>query len=634
MLLVAWAHAATLAEAEAQLFQAELLRLPPAAFDAFAADPDPIVRARAARGLAQLRVANERIVDLAADPDPRVRRAAAFALGQTPATASAIMERWGVEADPEAREALARSLGRQGGPEAIPVLVDALGKDARWLDRFQGGLAAAAAEALGRMGIRKVEGATGDPVVSALLDRIEFPVGQTRRSAAWALARMGITRLSSENAARLQEAAEGDGETLVRAWLVRAAAVAVPDDAWYERMARDPAPAVRIAVARAIGKHRCAGSALQDLMDDPLLAVRLEAMAASAECRRVELVGLGISFASADPVERAAALKALARRHELEVPIAGYATAEFPIQVRVAAVEATTDRKRLMDWALRAEDPRVRSAAAGVLMEDPRAAEVLDLLAAKDPLIAQAAADAVREKPDPLTERPLLDLLARRELPRAVAVSAFRALSAVYATGRLPRPGPDAANVVRQRWLALPELAEEAAQLAGVLRLELPTAAHADRRIPSLAEVRRIRGARVYTSRGELRLTLLPEEAPLTVWNFATLAESGYFDGLVFHRVVPDFVIQTGDPRGDGWGGPGWEIPDELGPEHYDAGTVGMALSGPDTGGSQWFITLSPQPHLDGTYPIFARLVQGMYVAQAIEVGDRIERVEVERIGA
>ena len=114
------------------------------------------------------------------------------------------------------------------------------------------------------------------------------------------------------------------------------------------------------------------------------------------------------------------------------------------------------------------------------------------------------------------------------------------------------------------------------------------------------------------------------------MWSFATLAEEGYFDQLNWHRVVPDFVVQTGDPRGDGMGGPGYTIPDEINPVSYDAGVVGMALSGPDTGGSQWFITLSPQPHLDGTYTVFGRVVRGQHILSRLREGDRIERLTIE----
>jgi len=140
-----------------------------------------------------------------------------------------------------------------------------------------------------------------------------------------------------------------------------------------------------------------------------------------------------------------------------------------------------------------------------------------------------------------------------------------------------------------------------------------------------------VRSARVRTSKGEFIVQLLAADAPVTVANFVTLAERGYFNNLRVHRVVPDFVVQDGDPRGDGNGGPGWSIPDEPSPHTYSEGTVGMALSGPDTGGSQWFVTLSPQPHLDDTYPILGRVSRGMHVVHALQPLDRIERVRIER---
>jgi cyclophilin family peptidyl-prolyl cis-trans isomerase len=113
-------------------------------------------------------------------------------------------------------------------------------------------------------------------------------------------------------------------------------------------------------------------------------------------------------------------------------------------------------------------------------------------------------------------------------------------------------------------------------------------------------------------------------DAPLTVANFLSLAKSGYYRNTRFHRVVPNFVIQDGDPADTGNGGPGYSIRDEFNPRRYDRGMVGMALSGPDTGGSQYFITHSPQPHLDGHYTIFGRVVGGMSVVDAILQYDRI----------
>ena len=124
-------------------------------------------------------------------------------------------------------------------------------------------------------------------------------------------------------------------------------------------------------------------------------------------------------------------------------------------------------------------------------------------------------------------------------------------------------------------------------------------------------------------------LVLDASSAPLTVHNFVTLARRGYFDGQRFHRVVPNFVAQAGDPRGDGSGGPGYAIRDEMNRRRYLRGTLGMALSGPDTGGSQFFITHSPQPHLDGGYTVFGQVRSGADVLDRIVQGDPIVHVSV-----
>jgi len=132
------------------------------------------------------------------------------------------------------------------------------------------------------------------------------------------------------------------------------------------------------------------------------------------------------------------------------------------------------------------------------------------------------------------------------------------------------------------------------------------------------------------TQKGNFTIEFLPEDAPLTVDNFVKLARSGYFNGLEVHRVVPNFVMQDGDPRGDGNGGPGWSIRCEVNMVGYDRGAVGMALSGKDTGGSQWFVTHSPQPHLDGGYTVFGRVNEkDMAVVDKIVRGDKIVSVRI-----
>ena len=133
--------------------------------------------------------------------------------------------------------------------------------------------------------------------------------------------------------------------------------------------------------------------------------------------------------------------------------------------------------------------------------------------------------------------------------------------------------------------------------------------------------------AYIQTRAGTIQLELNMVDAPLTTLAFIELARSGFFNGLKVHRLIPNFVIQAGDPRGDGEGGPGYSIRDELSPLPFVRGTLGMALGGKDTGGSQFFITLSPQPHLDGLYAVFGRVVGGWEVLDQVALGDVIERV-------
>jgi cyclophilin family peptidyl-prolyl cis-trans isomerase/HEAT repeat protein len=135
--------------------------------------------------------------------------------------------------------------------------------------------------------------------------------------------------------------------------------------------------------------------------------------------------------------------------------------------------------------------------------------------------------------------------------------------------------------------------------------------------------------ATVVSTKGAFTIEFLPEDATLNVDNFIQLAKKGYFNGQTVPRVVPNFVVQTGDPRGDQNGGPGYTIRCEINEVPYERAAVGMALSGKDTGGSQWFVTHSPQPHLDGGYTVFGRVIRGMEVVDQIARGDRIVKVVV-----
>jgi len=136
----------------------------------------------------------------------------------------------------------------------------------------------------------------------------------------------------------------------------------------------------------------------------------------------------------------------------------------------------------------------------------------------------------------------------------------------------------------------------------------------------------------IQTDKGEIRIELHADKTPLTVANFVNLADRGYYDGIIFHRVIANFMIQGGDPTGTGTGGPGYRFEDEFVKElrHDGPGVLSMANSGPGTNGSQFFITHSAQPHLDGKHAVFGRVVSGQDVVNRIAKGDTMNKVVIE----
>ena len=135
----------------------------------------------------------------------------------------------------------------------------------------------------------------------------------------------------------------------------------------------------------------------------------------------------------------------------------------------------------------------------------------------------------------------------------------------------------------------------------------------------------------IETNRGGVALELYPEHAPKTVNNFVFLARDGFYDGILFHRVISNFMIQGGDPTGTGRGGPGYQFEDEVAknPLKHETCVISMANAGPNTNGSQFFITHSPQPHLNGMHTVFGRVVEGQEVVNAIQQGDKMVKVAV-----
>lgn len=136
----------------------------------------------------------------------------------------------------------------------------------------------------------------------------------------------------------------------------------------------------------------------------------------------------------------------------------------------------------------------------------------------------------------------------------------------------------------------------------------------------------------IETTRGNIELDLFPARAPKTVNNFVFLTRQGFYDGVSFHRVISNFMIQGGDPTGTGRGGPGYQFEDETkgNPLKHEKGVISMANAGPNTNGSQFFITHSPQPHLDGRHTVFGKVVKGQDVVDAIRQGDKMVKVTVK----
>ncbi len=606
--------------------------------NAAAGAPDLLVRERAALAAGRLRHedAAALLTRLLSDCEPRVRRAAAFAGGLAAERRLVPVLRLALDdPDPETADAAATALGRIGGAEAEEALRAVLGAAT--------GPATAAAAALQR---------SKDPEVVPLLARAALSSdARTRRMAAWALSRS--PRPGGEPALRRLLR---DGDPEVAAWAARGLGLLGDTEAApaLSELALGPAPGPAIQALLAL-ERLAAGGVARELAREAGLAryadphpgiavAALTLLRGSADAADVrELLarvaasggrrgGVALASLAAGDAERAFALA---------FPPGGAA----PLDLRLGAAEALPllAAERAGPWL----EALLGDPASRVRMEAvshfPR-----PLVSRALPLLARALADA-----DGAVRAAALDVSAPFAAgtggDAALAAawrSAFDALvasgeadlvaSALDAAASLPEGGRELLAAHRD---AADDLARERARR--LLRERFGEAPHGSPRSVatrlSAADYRRlaerVEGPRlrvlVETTRGTFEAGLFPGAAPMTVESFVSLARAGFFDGTTIHRVVPDFVVQAGDPRGDGTGGPGYAIRDELNPIPYERGRIGMALSGPDTGGSQWFVALSRQPHLDGGYTVFGEVAAGMEVVDRIEQNDRILSVRV-----
>ncbi len=618
--------------------------------------PSAAVRRQAA--LAAGRVGDPAAVDLLvpalADSDQSVQGAAAFSLGMlkdahaVQPLVAAIRAVPVAEQGPPQMEAVT-ALAKIGGDEGAQALRELLGNGTTAGVATPPAASAALLEAW-RLGERAP--------LQALMGYVDDPDPAVRWHVLYSLARLRTARGLPQLLNALQ-----DRDPFVRSVAVRGVSRALADSARLDPagLANRIRPLLaerdahlRINALRALATFRdgAFAGAVVPLLNDPEINVAVQAEttlgvlggSAAVEALRGRL-------SSAVFAVRRQAVIALAQADSSSgVTAAATLAGDADWRWRSVAAEAfgaAKDRGRL-EAQLADADGRVVAQALQALQRIvpdsdaslvPRARE---LLANADPAVRSVAADLLARHPDVADIDRLVQAYSRAggdpfNDARLSAVSALAAIAGASADGRLRVASRFVAAVPRAddylvRRLAadrLPDAAEAWGPAAPIAtgRTEADYRDVARRYLLPALTGQPLPQVKIETDRGTLVVELLSAEAPLTVAAFLSLVERRYFDGSRWHRVVPNFVVQDGDPRGDGWGGPGFVLRDEVNPTRYETGTMGMALSGPDTGGSQFFITHSAQPHLDGTYTVFGRVISGLTVLAAIAQGDRIRSV-------
>ena len=616
-------------------------------------DAAPRIRRRAALAIGRVRLA-EGVAALTpllqGDGDPEVRQMAAFAMGligdrsASPPLLAAL-----ADTDPMIQGRAAEALGLLDEKEAAAPIAAMVAAqiDAgvfRALTPDDLGYPKASGAEAARLGLYAiVRLGTYDALAGAVLEK-DGRVRSRWWPVAYALQRIGDPRA----APALLELLKGEGQ-LTRAFAARGLGVLKDARAVAPLLAAaenaGEAVAVRIQAVRAlaaIGEPRGA-EVMRRLIISPKVDInlQLEAVTALAHLPDPALADLLIDLVAAQlPAVRAAALLALAR---LDAEIFTSAVSGFDpdphwsVRAALASALATLPRERALPALtnlLRDSDQRVIPAVLDALTRigaDNAAAEMLARLKAEDPVVRAAAARNLAALKAANAVPALVEALKTAQgdglyVARTAALDALTALDPAAAKPAL------AAALADRDWAVRMRAAEN------LRRLDPGVDVSSMRPAPPPPEVGSVDAlinpqyspvAYIDTSKGTIQFELAVLDAPRTVASFLALVRRNYFRGVQIHRVVPDFVVQDGDPRGDGEGGPGYTIRDEINQRPYLRGTVGMALDWADSAGSQFFITHSPQPHLDGRYTVFGQVVSGMDVVDRLTQWDTIDRIRV-----
>jgi cyclophilin family peptidyl-prolyl cis-trans isomerase len=641
---------------------------------------DPAVRARALLALARVQDFGTapQVAEALTDPVPSVRAMAAFAAGELGLAWQPVPD----NVREQLTQALLRAEERESDPQAHLVELDALGRvrTAAALERLASRLdpKAEAARALGGLPpttpgdstTAAFDVATRSAVALGVAARAkatvpataQAPLGvlatsylvPTRWAAVYALGQM---KLADARPVLLHALTDVDGE--VRAIAVKGLAeVVLPEDVPVLRpLLRDDDGRVAAEAVKALVKlaERCTpgpclaidalgdlearmsgfGAAALEQLVPPVLALAQSAVPEggrrilSATRARLRAAGSALPEPVHDTASwldcRLAAAQDRQRGWLDEVLACGGGRVSDARRLKLG-LDSVAQSPRLpgaldrASWAPLLKNPSasVRAAAASVAGASKRkelAPDVRPLLRDPDLLVRASATEALAALDDADSAQVILD--AARTAPVDVVTTYADALVALK---------PPGATQVLQGWLSAPHahVRQEAARALTALQggpvnaPALPAKGDAPPATPLAAGTL----WRWETVRGPVVIRPDADAAPVTVAQLSRLAAAGYFKGLTFHRVVPDFVVQGGDPRGDGEGGPGFSLRCEVSPRGYVRGTVGMALAGKDTGGSQVFVTLSPQPHLDGRYTIIGTVISGMESLDGLAEGD------------
>jgi HEAT repeat protein/cyclophilin family peptidyl-prolyl cis-trans isomerase len=599
---------------------------------AYLRSKNPLIRLRAVEVIGRIQDAQDvsQLIPMLRDPDPRVVEEAVFALGQIGSrNALPALIQLNKSASPEMQRALAYALGKIGGEEAVEALTE-------MLHAFKSSVREGAALALANAAhpscvpalLLAIHDGSAKVVWRAVyaLEKVESeraalavePLLQHENAVVRAFAASTLGKQKSEKSVKALISALSDGDVRVVINSARALGTILKDkkdkkpvDHLGELLRKHPSHHARKAAAAALGDigHKNAKDYLIQASLDESTGVRIESYKALARTMKKDAV-MFISSGLTDSkrLVRAAALESI-----------GITGEEKEVGMLLEVIEND-------------DDPMMRAASVRALAHFD-SDQVFDVLTARlsDPdwVVATEAVTALGKLEEKRSVPVLIEAFSRRAARNDVDVlleilHVFAQMRATEAetVAREALDHPDKRIRVAGMGL-LEELGIDAPEIRSDRGFYERDFDRSRRKALTLPFGRQ--RAVIRSEHGTIEIDLFGDDAPQTAWNFIKLAQSGFYNGLSFHRVVPNFVVQGGCPRGDGWGDPGYTIRSEFNKHRYDRGYVGIAHAGKDTGGCQFFITHSSQPRLNGRYTIFGRVVDGMDVVDRIDQGDTFD---------